>query len=72
MDYSPPGSSIHGILQARIRNGLAFPSPGALPDTGTQPGSPALQADSLLPELPGKPILLKVCVVSETEEASNT
>ena len=28
-------------------SGLPFPSPGDLPDPGTEPGSPALQADSL-------------------------
>ena len=31
-----------------------IPSPGGLPDPGIKPGSPALQADSLLAELPGK------------------
>ena len=30
--------------------GLPFPSPGALPHPGIEPGSPALQADSLLSE----------------------
>ena len=35
--------------------GLSFTSPGHLPDPGTEPGSPTLQADSLLFELPGKP-----------------
>ena len=25
MDYSPPGSSVHGILQARILEWVAFP-----------------------------------------------
>ena len=35
-------------------SGLPFPSPGDLPDPGTEPGSPALQADSLLSEPPGK------------------
>ena len=33
-DYSPPGSSIHGILWARILEGLPFPPPGHLPDPG--------------------------------------
>ena len=33
---------------------LLFPSPGNLPDPGIKPGSPALQADSLLTELQGK------------------
>ena len=28
-------------------SGLTFPSPGDLPDAGTEPTSPALQADSL-------------------------
>ena len=36
-------------------NGLPFPSPGFLPDPGIESGSPALQADSLLSEPPGKP-----------------
>ena len=35
---------------------LPFPSPGDLPDPGIEPGSPSLQADSLLSEPPGKPI----------------
>ena len=33
---------------------LSFPSPGDLPDPGIEPESPALQADSLLSESPGK------------------
>ena len=37
-------------------SGLPFPSPGNLPDSGIEPGSPALQADSLPSEPPGKPI----------------
>ena len=52
MDCSPPGSSVHGILQARI----PFPSPRDLPNPGNEPGSPALQTDSLPAEPPGKPI----------------
>ena len=36
-------------------SGLPFPSPGDLPNPGFEPGSPALQADSLLTELKGKP-----------------
>ena len=35
-------------------SGLPFPSPGDLPDPGIKPGSPALQADALLSEPPGK------------------
>ena len=36
-------------------SGLPFPSPGDLPDPGIEPRSPALQADALPSELPGKP-----------------
>ena len=36
-------------------SGLPFVSPEDLPDPGIEPGSPALQADSLPAELPGKP-----------------
>ena len=49
MNCSLPGSSVHGILQARILSGLPFPPPGDLPDPGIEPASPeapALQADS--------------------------
>ena len=37
--------------------GLSCPFPGDLPDPGIEPMSPALQADSLLSEPPGKPCL---------------
>ena len=37
-------------------NGWPFPCPGDLTDPGIEPGSPALQADSLPIEPPGKPI----------------
>ena len=47
-------SSVHGISQVRILEWLPFPPPGALPDPGIAPGSPALQADSLLTEPPRK------------------
>ena len=38
-------------------SGLPCPLPGYLPDPGIEPRSPALQADSLLSEPPGKPII---------------
>ena len=56
MDHSLPGSSVHGILQQHW-SGLPFPSPRDLPDPGIEPGSPALQADCLPTEPPGKHIL---------------
>ena len=45
------------MLQARTLEWVAFPSPGDLPDPGIELMSPALQADSLMTEPPGKPIL---------------
>ena len=48
MDCGRPGSSVHEILQARILE-RTFPRPGV------EPGSPALHADSLPSESPGKP-----------------
>ena len=36
------------------RSGLPFPSPGDLTSPGIEPVSPESQADSLLPEPPGK------------------
>ena len=44
-----------GFSRQGCWNGLPFPSPGDLPDRGIEPRSPALQADSLLTELRGKP-----------------
>ena len=35
-DCSPPGSSVHGILQARILERLPFLSPRVLPDPGIE------------------------------------
>ena len=37
MDYSPLGSSIHGIFQARILDWFPYPSSGNLPDPGIGP-----------------------------------
>ena len=39
-----------GFSEQEYWSGLPFPSPGDLPDPGFDPGSPALQADSLLSE----------------------
>jgi len=62
MDCSPPGSSVHGILQARILDWLTIPfsrgsslTQGIFPDPGIELRSPALQVDSLPSEPPGKP-----------------
>ena len=44
-----------GFPRQEYWSGLPFPSPGDLSDTGIKLRSPALQADSLLTEPPGKP-----------------
>ena len=55
MDWSPPVSCVQEFYRQGYWSGLPFPSPGDLPDPGIEPGSPALQPDSLPAELPGKP-----------------
>ena len=47
MDYSLPGSFIHGIFQARVLEWGAIAYPGDLPNPGIEPGSPALEAYAL-------------------------
>ena len=49
----PPGSSVHGILQARILEWVAIPSSRDLSDPGTEPKFLAFQADSLPSEPSG-------------------
>ena len=64
VDCSPPGSSVHGILQARILDGvtvpfsrgLPFPSPWDLTNPRIEPASPALQSPALqVDSLPTEP-----------------
>ena len=64
MGYSPPGSSVHGVLQARILEWVAIPFSRDLPDPGIEPRSPALQADSLLSEPPGNLVLNGILITS--------
>ena len=55
MDCSPPGSSAHRSLQARILEWVAMPSSRGSSQPGIEPRSPALQVNSLPAEPPGKP-----------------
>ena len=55
MDLSPQGSSVHGILQARILEWVACSPPGDLLNPGIGSPSPALQVDSLLLSHQGSP-----------------
>ena len=53
-------------------SGLPFPSSGDLPNPGLEPGSPALQADSLPSEPPGKPKRVRDLSIYEMERAMAT
>ena len=67
-----------GFSRQEYWSGLPFPSPGDLPNPGIEARSPALQADSLLSEPPGKlkgtckdtftcnllPVKVNVCLIS--------
>ena len=55
---NPRDYTVRGILQARILEWVAFPSPGDLPSPGIEPRSPASQADSLPAEPIGKPFII--------------
>ena len=60
MDCSSPGSSVQGIFQAKILEGLPLPPPGDLPDSGIEsrsPVSPALAVRFFTTEPPGKPYM---------------
>ena len=63
MDYSPLGSSVHGIPQGRIPEWVAISFPTRLPNPGIKPRSPVLQADSLPSEPPRKPSLFQVFLI---------
>ena len=52
MDYSLLGSSVLGILQARILKWIAIPYTRGLLNPGIEPGSPALQTHYLPSEPP--------------------
>ena len=55
MDFSSP----------EYWSGYPFPSLGDLPNSGIEPKSPALQANSLPSELPGKPNIYPIRVILE-------
>ena len=54
--YQAPPSM--GFSRQECWSGLLFTSPGDLANPGIEPGSPALQADALLSEPPGKPQII--------------
>ena len=62
---SPPSM---GFSRQEYWSGLSFPSPGDLPDPGIEHRSPALKADSLPSEPPGKP---SVCQMPKSDQSSS-
>ena len=54
-----PGSSVGGIFQARVLQWIAISFSRESSPQGTEPGSPALQADALPSEPPGKPTTMQ-------------
>ena len=48
------------LSRQEYRSGLPFPPPEDLPNPGIEPGSPALRADALLSEPPGKSVSREV------------
>ena len=56
MDCSLPGSSLHGIFQARILKWVAYSFSSGLPNPGIEPLSPALASRFFMTESPGKPL----------------
>ena len=63
-DFAPPWTVVHqaplsmGLSWQEYWSGLPCPPLGDLPNPGIEPRSPTLQADSLMPEPPGKPGLI--------------
>ena len=62
VDCSPPGSSVHGILQARILDWVVIASSGDLPDPGIEPLSLALAGGFFTTEPLGGPTSHYTCV----------
>ena len=62
MDCSLPGSSVRGILQARILEWVAIPFSRGSSRFRDQTRSPTLQADPLPSELAGKPIFYHIWI----------
>ena len=63
MDCSPPGSSVHEILQARILERVAISFSRDSSDPGMEPKSPALAGGCFTTERSGKPVYVFICVL---------
>ena len=67
MDYT-----VHGILQARILEWVAFPYNRGSPKPGNEPRYPTLKADSVTAEPPGKPKNARVGSLSFLQQSVPT
>ena len=73
MGCSPPGSSVHGILQARISwSRLPCPPPGDLSDPGIKPESLALAGGFFTTEPQGNPIHMHSVQFSSVAQSCST
>ena len=63
MDYSPPGSSVHGISQARILEWVAISFSRGLSNSGIKPASSALAGGFFTTEPLGKPYSYNVQLI---------
>ena len=70
MEGSLPGPLSMGFSRHKYWSGVPLPSAGHLPEPGIKPGSPALQADTLLSEPLGKPFQVTVSQVLTWEITS--
>ena len=61
--YQAPPSL--GFSRQKYWSGFPFPSPGDLPNPGIKARSPALQADTLPSEPPGKPLIIGLIIDRE-------
>ena len=62
MEMNCQASSVKEFSRQEYWSGLPCPPPGNLPDSGIEPTPPALQADSLSTEPPGKPIQMIIII----------
>ena len=61
-----------GFSRQEYWSGLPFPSPGDLPDPGIEPYSPALEADTLTSEPPGKGFLKHYLIINSVNKYLST
>ena len=59
-----------GFPRQKYCSGLPFPPPRDLPDPGIEPGSPGLQAGSLLSEPPGSPDIVSAAAAAAAAAAA--